>query len=115
MVISKHVTEFAGLPVEEYDPAAGIVLPLMPRRELRSADQFWAITLEGDRLTVQSGKVGTAGRSSTKKFRSPEEAQAEYRELIAKQVTAGFAPPQPAAREFQLVEGKSAKFWAIEV
>jgi uncharacterized protein (TIGR02996 family) len=115
MVISKHVTEFAGLPVQEYDPAVGIVLPLMPRRELHSADQFWAITLEGDRLTVQSGKVGTAGRSSTKKFKSPEQSQAEYRKLVAKQVTAGFGPPQPAAREFQLVEGKSAKFWAVEV
>jgi predicted DNA-binding WGR domain protein len=115
MAISEHVTEFAGLPVEEYDPAVGIVLPLMPRRVLRSGDQIWAVTLEGDRLTAQSGKVGTAGRANTKKFRSPEEAQAQYRKLVAEKVAAGLAAPAPAAREFQLVEGKSAKFWAIEV
>jgi hypothetical protein len=56
MVIGKHVTEFAGHPVEEYDPAVGILLPVMPRREFRpldgTSDQFWAITLEGDSHTV---------------------------------------------------------------
>jgi hypothetical protein len=36
MVISEHATEFAGFPVEEYDPAVGILLPVMPRRDFRA-------------------------------------------------------------------------------
>jgi predicted DNA-binding WGR domain protein len=117
MVISKHVTEFAGYAVEEYDPAVGIVLPVMPRRDFRPADgsdQFWAISLEGDRLTVGSGPVGTAGKTKTKKFKTREAAQADYRKLVAEKVDSAHVEVLPA-REFQLVEGKSAKFWAIEV
>jgi predicted DNA-binding WGR domain protein len=117
MAIGKHVTEFAGYPVEEYDPAVGILLPVMPRREFRPAedsDQFWAITLEGERHTVTSGTVGTEGKSKTTRFKTREAAQAGYRKLVAEKVAAGHVEALPA-REFQLVEGKSAKFWAIEV
>jgi uncharacterized protein (TIGR02996 family) len=120
MAISQHVTEFAGYPVEEYDPAVGILLPVMPRRELRavavegSFDQFWAITLEGDRHTIESGTIGTEGRKKTKKFKTSEAARADYRKLIAEKVAAGFGPAL-LPRELQLVAGKSAKFWAIDV
>src|SRR5262249_4156905 len=38
MAIGKTAREFAGLPVVEYHPAAGLVLPTMPRREFRSGD-----------------------------------------------------------------------------
>jgi predicted DNA-binding WGR domain protein len=118
MAISKHVTEFAGYPVEEYDPVVGILLPVMPRRVFRpgdgKSDQFWAIALEGDHHTVQSGTVGTDRQTKTRKFPTREAAQANYRKLVAEKVAAGFVVALPA-REFQLVEGKSAKFWAIEV
>jgi predicted DNA-binding WGR domain protein len=118
MAISEHVTEFAGFPVREYDPAVGILLPIMPRRELHPADgtsdQFWAITLEGDHHVVETGTIGKEGRKKTKKFKTPEAARDDYRKLIAEKVAAGFAPALPA-REFELVAGKSAKFWAIEV
>jgi predicted DNA-binding WGR domain protein len=113
MTNTRHVTEFAGYPVEEYDPAVGIVLPVMPRREFQPAegksDPFWAISLEGDRHTVDS-----AGKTKTSKFKTRAAAQASYRTLVAEKLAAGYALAQPA-REFHLVEGKSAKFWAIEV
>jgi predicted DNA-binding WGR domain protein len=113
MTISEHVTEFAGFRVEEYTPAAGILLPIMPRREFQpadgSSDQSWAITLEGDHHVIESG-----GRKKTKKFKTPEAAQADYRNLIAEKVAAGFGVAV-SPREFEFVEGKSAKFWRIEV
>ncbi len=113
MSISEHVTEFAGFPVQKYDPAAGILLPIMPRREFQpadgSSDQSWAITLEGDHHVIESG-----GRKKSKKFKTPEAAQADYRKQIAEKLAAGFERATPP-REFEFVEGKSAKFWKIEV
>ncbi len=119
MAISEQVSEFAGYTVKDYDPAVGIILPaVMPRREFRErdakSDQFWAITLEGDRHTVQSGTVGTDGQTDTQQFPTVAQAQASYRKLIAQRVRDGYIVVLPE-REFQLVEGKSAKFWAIEV
>jgi uncharacterized protein (TIGR02996 family) len=118
MAISEHITEFAGYPVVEYAPAVGILLSSMPRREFRSvdgsSDQFWAITLEGDRHVIESGTIDTEGKKKTKKFKTPEAAQADYRKQIADKVAGGFGVAMPP-REFQFIEGKSAKFWAIEV
>jgi predicted DNA-binding WGR domain protein len=118
MVISQHVTEFADYPVEDYDPAVGILLPVMPRREFRTgsgeSDPFWAITLEGDRHLIESGTVGSPGKTATRKFPTAEKAQASYRKLIAEKVAAGYVLSLPR-REFELVAGRSQKFWAIEV
>ncbi len=114
MVIGKHVSEFAGFPVEEYDPAVGILLPVMPRRVFRSSDQVWAITLEKDRLTIESGPSGTEGKAESKKFPNAEKARADYRKRIQEKVAAGYVLVLPR-REYQLIEGTSAKFWAIEV
>jgi uncharacterized protein (TIGR02996 family) len=93
MAISKKATEFAGFPVVEYHPAAGLVLPTMPRREFRSGDDkdFWAITLEGNRLVIQSGKAGTSGRKNSKKLRTPEAAREEYRKLIVAKTKEGYS------------------------
>ena len=41
-----------------------------------------AITLEQKRLTVQSGKPGTAGRKRSRTLRTPEAAREEYRKLL---------------------------------
>jgi uncharacterized protein (TIGR02996 family) len=118
MGISKHVEEFAGHRLEAYDPAVGILLPLMPRREFRpkdgASDQFWAITLEGDRHTVQSGTVGTEGQTKTKKFPTAQKARDDYLKLVAEKLRAGYAPAIPPL-EFEFVQGRSSKFWTIEV
>jgi uncharacterized protein (TIGR02996 family) len=118
MVISKHATELAGYPVEEYDPSVGILLSVMPRREFRKregkSDEFWAITLTGNGHTEQFGEVGSEGRRQTKKFPTLQAAQASYRKQIGDAVAAGYDLVAPE-REFELIEGKSAKFWAIDM
>jgi uncharacterized protein (TIGR02996 family) len=115
--IDQKVTEFAGLPVIEYQPATGLVLPVMPRKELRSdrkPDQFWAIALEQDRVITWSGKVVTGGKQQARKLASPAAAREKYLELVAEKVAAGWAPP-PVHREFHLASGRSPKFWTITV
>jgi uncharacterized protein (TIGR02996 family) len=112
----EKAAQFAGLPVIPYQPATGLVLPVMPRTELRpreGPDQFWAIALDQHRVTVWSGKVGTDGKKQARRFASPASAQEKYRELVAEKVAAGWAPP-PVHREFHRA-GRSPKFWTITV
>src|SRR5262245_42192560 len=84
MAISDKATEFAGLPVIDYHPAVGLVLPMMPRRQFRSEEEkgTWAIRLDGNRLSVGSGKG--------KAFATPEAAQAQYRRLITDKAEEGY-------------------------
>src|SRR5436853_150426 len=84
MAISDKATEFAGLPVIEYHPGVGVVLPLMTRREFTMEGEkgAWAIRLDGNRLAVGGG-VGKA-------HPSPEAAQAEYRRLIIEKLEEGY-------------------------
>jgi predicted DNA-binding WGR domain protein len=125
-MIGEHLTQFAGLPVEDYD--FDVVVDrsrsVMPRREFRvregKSDKFWAITLDGDRYTVQFGRVGTTGQTQTKKYSSPGEARYAYQLLIEAKVKKGYAevrerpqPGVPRRREFQVVKGTSRKFWAV--
>jgi uncharacterized protein (TIGR02996 family) len=117
MTLADPATEFAGYPVINYNPAMGIPLPVLPRRELRlwdhnKCDQFWAITLERDRHTIQSGTIGTEGETTTTEFPSPEDAQASYRKLLAEKVAAHYLLPA-IRREFHLIEGASRKLWEI--
>jgi uncharacterized protein (TIGR02996 family) len=115
MGINAKATELADLPVVEYQPATGLVLPVMPRREFRprdGSDQFWAIALERERIVVHSGKVGTAGKKQTRTFASPTAAQQRYQELVAERVAAGWSPPS-VHREFRLDRGRSPKFWMV--
>jgi uncharacterized protein (TIGR02996 family) len=98
MAISEKATEFAGLPIVNYHQAVGLVLSTMPRREFRSGDgsDFWAITLERDRLVTQTGKAGTAGRKSSKKLCTPEAAREEYAKLIVAKTGEGYTEQKGA-------------------
>src|SRR5262249_41599579 len=94
MAISKHAKGLARYPDVEHSPTVGILLPHMPRREFRKrkgrSEQFWAITLEGNRYTVQSGKAGTEGKTGTRTFPSPKAAQASYRKVVAEKFADGY-------------------------
>jgi uncharacterized protein (TIGR02996 family) len=94
MAIGERATEFAGLPVIDYHPAVGLVLSTMPRREFRRADgtaeKFWAITLDRERLTIQFGGVGNAGDTDTQSFPTAAAAQEDYRKLIASILREGY-------------------------
>jgi predicted DNA-binding WGR domain protein len=115
MGIHAKAKEFAGLPVVEYQPATGLVLPVMPRREFRprdGSDGFWAIALDRERVVVHSGTVGAAGKTQTRTFASTVAAQDRYLELVAEKVAAGWRPPS-FHREFRLDRGTTPKFWTV--
>jgi predicted DNA-binding WGR domain protein len=114
MSFSEKADEFAGFPVVEYHPRAGIVLPVMPRLELRSpeGDEFWAISLDRDRITMQSGKVGAAGKTETRKYKTLAAAQEKYRELVGEKATDEEYVRPPVRREFHLASDQR-KFWTV--
>jgi uncharacterized protein (TIGR02996 family) len=100
MAISEKATEFAGLPVIDYQPAVGLVLPTMPRRVFRSADgtSVWAITLERELVTIDSGSTQAESKTSP----TPELARDRYRQLVAEKTKEGYAEqkvPDTTVRE----------------
>jgi predicted DNA-binding WGR domain protein len=95
MTIGNHLEQFAGLPVRKYDPEVGIVQgDHIPRREYQyvegTSQKFWAIELDGRKHTVQFGRIGTAGQTQTKEFKTPEEARKAYDKLVHEKVGKGY-------------------------
>jgi len=61
------------------------------------SNKFWEIDLEGDSFTVRYGRIGTDGQSSTKTYRSPEEASKQADKLIASKTKKGYAEVEATA------------------
>jgi uncharacterized protein (TIGR02996 family) len=59
-----------------------LVTPKSPR--------FWSIDVQGDRLTVTSGEVGTPGHSHTETFMFPEMVEPEAARLIREKTAEGY-------------------------
>jgi predicted DNA-binding WGR domain protein len=107
MTINNHLEQFAGYPVVDFDADVGIVpTGHIPRREYQlvegSSNKFWAIELDQATHTVQFGRIGTAGQTQTKTYKSPEEARKAYEKLVREKVKKGYrrapdeaAPPPP--------------------
>jgi predicted DNA-binding WGR domain protein len=113
--LNDHITRFVGYPVLDYEPRAGVVHAVMPRREFRHVsgdDSFWAVSLDGRRLTTWSGAIGTEGTAEARTFRTPEAAQAEFRKLFGERLGWVFVLPL-VRREFHLVKGSSHKVWEV--
>jgi uncharacterized protein (TIGR02996 family) len=74
----------------------------------RKTHKFWNIELQGKSFTVTSGKVGTKGRSQTRKFASPATAQKEHDRFVADKLMQGytetFPTPGPASPLQQSLE-----------
>src|SRR6478672_5486249 len=81
----------------------------MTRREFRlvegTSSKFWAVSVADVTMTVQFGKIGTAGQTQVKTFASPTEAKAAAEKLIGEKTRKGYtevadstpiAPPAPA-------------------
>jgi predicted DNA-binding WGR domain protein len=108
MTIGNHLEQFAGYPVTDFNPAVGIVAGgRIPRREYQlvegSSQKFWAIELDGTKHTIQFGRIGTAGQTQTKKFKTPEEARKAFEKLVREKVKKGYqrvadAAAPPAAK-----------------
>jgi uncharacterized protein (TIGR02996 family) len=64
----------------------------MPHFEFRGdkSAKFWSIDLQGERLTVRFGKIGTAGQTQTKEFADEARAKKEYDKLVAEKVKKGY-------------------------
>jgi uncharacterized protein (TIGR02996 family) len=82
--------------------------------------KFWNIELRGRRYTVTFGGIGTAGQTQTREFADEAKAQAAHDKLIAEKVKKGYrettpVAAAPAARRFEFDDGKSQKFWAVEL
>jgi predicted DNA-binding WGR domain protein len=102
MTIDNHLEQFAGFPVQDYNPNLGIILGgHIPRREYQfvegTSEKFWAIALEGKKHTVQFGRLGTTGQTQTKEFKTPEEAQKAYEQLVREKVKKGYQRVADAA------------------
>jgi predicted DNA-binding WGR domain protein len=74
--------------------------------------KFWEIEVEGDAYTVRYGRVGTDGVTQTKRFASPDKAEADANKKIGEKTRKGYAevgsaPAKPAAK------ADSAEDWAV--
>jgi predicted DNA-binding WGR domain protein len=107
MTIHNHLQQFAGLPVRDYDAHIGIVGERIPRREYQfvegSSQKFWAIELDGTKHTIQFGRIGTAGQTQSKEFKTAAEARKAYEKLVHEKIKKGYrrvpgAEPPPTAK-----------------
>ncbi|MDC3952975.1 WGR and DUF4132 domain-containing protein [Polyangium jinanense] len=73
-----------------------------------SSKKFWQIERDGSQLSIQWGKIGTAGQSQVKDFPSDQKAQAEHDKLVAEKTKKGYvevaasdasAAPAPAPKK----------------
>ncbi|MDI1483885.1 DUF4132 domain-containing protein [Polyangium sp. y55x31] len=73
-----------------------------------SSKKFWQIERDGSQLSIQWGKIGTAGQSQVKDFPSEQKAQAEHDKLVAEKTKKGYvevaapdasAAPPPAPKK----------------
>lgn len=83
----------------------------MPRYEFAEggSNKFWEITLEGTSFKTTYGKIGAAGQTTVKSFKSEAEAKKEADKITAEKVKKGYqlvgggaapaAAPAPAAKK----------------
>jgi len=56
-----------------------------------STSKFWQIEQDGPKLTIQWGKIGTAGQSQVKDFPGESQATAEHDKLVKEKTKKGYA------------------------
>ncbi|HEX4418575.1 MAG TPA: WGR domain-containing protein [Kofleriaceae bacterium] len=79
----------------------------MPRYELSegTSNKFWEIKLSGASFTTTYGKIGTAGQTTLKEFKSEAEAKKECDKLIAEKTKKGYSLAASATKS--TVEAKA--------
>jgi len=87
-----------------------------------SSAKFWEIVVDGCEHTVRYGRIGAAGRATTKTFDSSEEAESKAAKLIASKRKKGYAAPsvvgeaisfEALAEEFPEVEERGDAFFEM--
>jgi predicted DNA-binding WGR domain protein len=56
-----------------------------------SSSKFWQIEQDGNKLTIQWGKIGTAGQSQVKDFPDDSKATAEHDKLVKEKTKKGYS------------------------
>lgn len=70
------------------------------------SQKFWSIDVEGTGFTVQYGRLGTEGQTSTKNFDTEEKCQKEADKLIAEKTKKGYAESTENTVKSAKVESK---------
>jgi uncharacterized protein (TIGR02996 family) len=60
--------------------------------------KFWNIELQGDKLTVTYGRIGSAGQTQTKAFKDAAAAQKEHDKLVKEKLAKGYQETTPSAK-----------------
>src|SRR4051794_26565484 len=60
--------------------------------------KFWNIHLQGEKLTVTYGRIGSAGQAQTKQFKDAAAAQKEYDKLVKEKLAKGYTETTPSAK-----------------
>ena len=55
-----------------------------------SSDKFWAITIDGSKVTVHFGRNGTAGQKNTRDCLSADKATKHAEKLIQQKLAKGY-------------------------
>ncbi|MGE0872216.1 MAG: WGR domain-containing protein [Kofleriaceae bacterium] len=78
----------------------------LPRYELceGTSNKFWEIELSGASFKTTYGRIGTAGQTTLKAFKSEAEAEREYDKIIAEKGYALVGGPPAAARPSRVVD-----------
>jgi uncharacterized protein (TIGR02996 family) len=58
--------------------------------------KFWNIGLQGDKLTVTYGRIGSSGQTQTKSFKDAAAAQREHDKLVKEKLAKGYQETAPA-------------------
>lgn len=61
------------------------------------ASKFWEVWMDGNTVTTNWGKIGTAGQTKPKEFADEAKAKKEYDKLVAEKTGKGYTEkPRPA-------------------
>jgi predicted DNA-binding WGR domain protein len=64
-----------------------------------TSNKFWTITLDGSKHSVNYGRIGTNGQTSTAEFGSEAEARKSYDKLVAEKLKKGYVEKTAAGGE----------------
>ena len=70
-----------------------------------SARKHWSIVQRGRRITIRSGRTGTAGRETIKEFESPKAARSDAAKRIASKERAGYVRVDPVLLQLKRPPG----------
>lgn len=60
------------------------------QRGVGSSAKFWAVTVDGSRMTVRFGRIGATGQTTVKDFDNADEAEAQAAKLVAEKTRKGY-------------------------